>query len=278
MTSAKWIFGILALVLLGALLAHVLRRGDRASAPSSVGAGREERRGATGFPAGKETEVRNESPPVEPTAAGDGSPKVPVGKVRDIAADAPESRMGPPVKGETGSLMELYRGQPNAILRREALKKWAVEDRPGAPEAAEFAVRDADPTVILQALEILGSRGQRSSMSVLACVLQDNVRRPDGYGPAICEAAVLALGQCGDSSVASVLIKELERHDDLSYDTAVVKSLGMIGDHSALDALDRHIHRMETLKPTEAIALEPWRQAMAAAIEARNRIRAGGVR
>jgi HEAT repeat protein len=170
--------------------------------------------------------------------------------------------LGPAATAEGAALIEQYRRQSNAILRREALKTWHREGRSAALEVATAAVLDPDPTVVLQALQILESAGRRDSTPVLAQVLEQNLRRPDGYGLVIRQEAIRALGRCGDHSVTPLLTRELEKHSDLGYDTTLVAALGQVGDRSALATLEQHLRRLEERRPSEAIALEPWKQAV----------------
>ena len=193
------------------------------------------------------------------------------------AAGKGESQVVPPTAA-LSPLVVQYRREPNAILRREAMRKGDEEKQPGVLEVARVAVSDADPTVILQALAILETRRDKSSAPLLTRALQENARRPDGYGMPIREAAIRALGQCGDASVVPVLVKELDRHDDLSYDNAIVQALGQIGDASALEALNAQIQRLEKFKPVESIAREPLKQALAITTAARDRIMKGNVK
>jgi HEAT repeat protein len=164
------------------------------------------------------------------------------------------------------------RAERNDVLRRELLARWNRENRPGTEAAAEWALSDPDPTVILQAIEILKNRKTRSAAPAMMRVIEQNRRRPDGYGTAIREAAATALGACGNAAAVPLLLKELEGHDDLSYDVAVVKALGDIGEIAALPAVESQLRRLETLKPTEALALGPWRQAMETAQAARQKL------
>ena len=170
------------------------------------------------------------------------------------------------------SLIEEYRREPNPILRRERLRTWADEKRPNLYDVALLAVRDDDPTLVLQGVSILAALKEKRLAPLLLRLLEENRRRPDGYGPPIREAVVLALGACGDPAVVPLLVRDLDAHDDFSYDQTIVKALGDIGAKSALPAIDRQIAWLEAHKPTEAIALGPWRDAMNTAREARRQI------
>jgi len=179
---------------------------------------------------------------------------------------------GTPPAAVKSPLLLLFRQEPNAILRREALQKWGEGKQAGVMDVATAAVTDSDPTVILQALNILARLGDKNSVPLLLLVLQENHGRPDGYGMPIREAAIRALGQLGEGSTVTVLVRELNRHEDLSYDNNIVEALGQIGDASALEPLNRQIARLENFKPVESIALEPLKQALAITVAARDRI------
>ena len=202
-----------------------------------------------------------------------GSPaSVPTGVV-DAAVSA-TSGSATAVTGAVGRLplIAQYKGEPNAILRREAMLKWSQEEQPAIGEVVQVAVTDGDPSVILQALEILARRGDKASAPLLASVIRDNAIRPDGYGMPIREMAIRALGACGGGDNVPQLVAELERHEDLSYDNVVVESLGLIGHVSALDALNRQIRRLEQFKPGERMVQEVVQRALEITIAARDRI------
>lgn len=177
-----------------------------------------------------------------------------------------------PVPAAPSALVAEYRGEPNAILRREAMVKWNQENQPGVGEVVQIAVADADPSVILQALEILGRRGDKASAPLLARVIRENGIRADGYGMPIREMAIRALGICGGGANVPQLVAELDRHEDLSYDNVVVEAMGLIGDVSALDALNRQIRRLEQFKPGERMVQEVVQRALEITIAARDRI------
>ena len=177
-----------------------------------------------------------------------------------------------PAKGTPLALTARLRAEPNAVLRRELLAGARGAATADVEAAAAAATEDADPTVVIEALDVIRLGRFRNQADRLVQTLSRNRRRPDGYGPAIRESAMRALGACGGASAVPALVAELERHEDLGYDTVAVTSLGEIGDRSALAAVDAFIARLETLKPKEAIALEPWQRAMAAALEARQRV------
>ena len=178
----------------------------------------------------------------------------------------------PQQAGADATLLALYRGEPNAILRREALRRWDAERQPGLSEVARVAAADADPTVIVQALEILERLADRDAAPLLLRILEENRDRPDGYGMPIRAAAIRALGACGDIGSIPALVKELERHEDLSHDNAVVQALARIGHASALTALDGQLGYLAKFNPTESIVQESLREARELTPEARDRI------
>jgi hypothetical protein len=165
-----------------------------------------------------------------------------------------------------------FDAESNAILRRERLAALERDGDAGLPAITVHALADRDPTVVIQSAQVLQRRPGRDRAPLLLAALQANRRRPDGYGMPIRIQVLGALGACGDGSAVDAVVAELERHEDLSVDNAAAAALGAIGDPRAADALDRHLARLEGFKPTEAIALGPWRDAIRIAREARQKL------
>lgn len=184
-------------------------------------------------------------------------------------APDPTAAADPPA---TGDLFN----EPNAIIRRERLTALEAARDPRLAGLARQALRDRDPTVIIQAAQHLGRLAERGSVEDLLKALGASRGRVDGYGPPIQQAVIAALGACQDPSALPALIAILERHEDLSMDNTAVEALGRIGDPTATAALDRHILRLEGLRPREALAEKVWMEALRLARECRARLGVSG--
>jgi len=179
---------------------------------------------------------------------------------------------GSPHRSSSLPLATQFRQEKNSILRLNKLKKWTKEERLGLDRAAILALDDSDPIVVMEGLSILSQFRSPYSTGLLLKALDENHNRPDGYGLAICKVAIQSLGKSKDASAVPALLKELNEHMDLAYDRIIVEALGNIGDLSALQAVTQFIAYLETVKPEEPIALNPWKDTMTTALTARKKL------
>ena len=163
----------------------------------------------------------------------------------------------------------------NSILRMEKLRRWNTEKKGGIDKVATVALEDSDPMIVMEAIGVLGELKSDASTTELLKVLDEGRERPDGYGQAICLAAITALGTAQNASPATpLLVASLTEHIDLSYDKAIVESLGNIGDYEAIVPIESYIAYLKTIKPNKPFFLHPWQEAMDIATEALNKLRA----
>lgn len=156
----------------------------------------------------------------------------------------------------------------NDIVRAEAVRglgRLAAKGREldaATILALRAALEDASPAVIVEAAGSLKAGRTRPAEVDLLRALRTNRTRKDGHGLAIRSAAARALGACGGRLAAMALVEELQRHEDLAYDGILIQALAELGDPVALPELRGHLARLQARRPTEAIARQPWQQAV----------------
>lgn len=199
--------------------------------------------------------------------------------VQDLRTPSQYSKMSVP------EAVSAIRSLPNAILRRDGLVQ-AAQQRSEVETLllADAFLSDPDPTVIIQAIQIVPSAPpiakpmsdgkklkpavtQRASpiLSPLLKAWDANRLRPDGYGPSIIQEIIKAIGRQGDRVAVDPLLVQFAKHEDLSLDTDIVTSLGQIADPQARDSILAWRAKLLANKPTVAIALGPWQAAVDAA-------------
>lgn len=223
--------------------------------------------------------------PVSPTLAAGTAPAAPgVLAIRyaQLAQDLP-ARLDlvastPPLSPNAEDLFCRATKDPHPHCRRHALLGLAGLPALGAEAEAALAagMQDPDAGVVLAAVAGLDRLHGRLQGAQVVAWAEQALARGDGYGPPIWEALIPVLGATGGPAAVAHLREALVRDEDLEWSTRLIEALARTGDTQSRDDAVTYLAELQRASPDEAIAREPWADAVQRITEALARWGAGG--
>ena len=140
-------------------------------------------------------------------------------------------------------------GDADLYLNFAAVEALGSVTNPAVADYLAGKTHDRDPRVISAAVRGLASLRGAEAVDVIAKVLADNRRRPDGYEDVVCAACVDAFGTTRAPGAIATLAEELAetvgKTLDYDYGSKVVAALRSIGDAAAVPALKAYVARLQ---------------------------------